>query len=51
MDYKELKKHIGHEIVCKHYEKVPFRYLDEVRIECKTCNEMLYYEIKRRNSD
>ena len=42
MTYKELKRHIGHEIVCVQYsatlnDKEP----QSVAIECETCNEVL----------
>ncbi len=36
-NYKELKEHIGHEIVCVGYGKD----IKNVAIECETCNEVL----------
>lgn len=34
--YKELKEHVGHNIVCVQYGNG-----DNVAIECETCNEVL----------
>ena len=35
-NYKELKRHVGHDIVCVSYGNE-----DNVAIECETCNEVL----------
>jgi hypothetical protein len=34
--YKELKRHIGHKIVCVQYGEG-----ENVAVECETCNEVL----------
>jgi hypothetical protein len=45
-NYEELKLHIGHRIVCKHYKGSGPDGLDEVTIECERCNEILYSEFE-----
>jgi len=45
--YKELKRHVGHKIVCVSYGNPPWKISDKnpicanVAIECETCNEVL----------
>lgn len=39
-DYKELRRHIGHRIVCVKYGK-PRCAPENVSVECETCNEVL----------
>lgn len=47
MDYKELKNHIGHEIVCVGYAlqdldtNTRIGEYQNVAIECETCNQVL----------
>ena len=36
-NFKELKRHLGHDIVCVSYGKP----INNVAIECETCNEVL----------
>ena len=41
-DYDDLKRHLGHKIVCISYVNGPNDQSPEnVAIECKTCNEVL----------
>ena len=46
MSYKQIKRHIGHEIVCVGYQlkdksgKVVTRW-ENVAIECDTCSQVL----------
>jgi hypothetical protein len=46
-NFKELKQHIGHKIVCVCYGNPPWKFDDKepicenVAIECETCNEVL----------
>lgn len=43
MNYENLRQHVGHKIVCRHYRRVdPI----EATIECETCQEILYSEFK-----
>lgn len=37
INYEDLKEHIGHKIVCVSYGKS----IENVAIECETCNEVL----------
>ena len=52
MEYKELKRHIGHIIVCVGYatktdaKKSKFQ---NVAIECETCNEVIISEDKNKS--
>lgn len=39
-NFRELKYHIGHQIVCVSYGS-DFNDPDNVAIECQTCNEVL----------
>jgi len=44
MDYKKIREHIGHEIVCVGYAgKADLKTgnWQNVAIECETCNEVL----------
>jgi len=38
INFEDLKAHIGHKIVCVSYEK---KEIENVAIECETCNEVL----------
>ena len=40
-NYEELRKHIGHKIVCVCYMKKGTIEPKNVAIECETCNEVL----------
>lgn len=46
--YDELKQHIGHKIVCVAYGNPPWKFddkeriIENVAIECETCNEVLF---------
>lgn len=42
-NYKELKAHVGHKIVCVTYGKPHSRPV-EATVECETCGEVLYSE-------
>ena len=37
INYEELKRHIGHTIVCVGYGKAP----ENVAVECEDCSEVL----------
>lgn len=44
MNYKELKKHIGHEITCVGYaqnDRIKKRNFQNIALECEDCNEVL----------
>jgi len=47
LDFEDLKRHVGHKIVCVHYHNPPWNIDDStplcenVAIECETCNEVL----------
>ncbi len=46
MDYKELKRHLGHDIECVAYDNQLKEYINpenpqNVSIECNTCSKVL----------
>lgn len=49
--FKELKRHIGHKIVCTFYGKGGLkRNMVNVSVECETCSEVLRSEDKEQES-
>ena len=40
--FKELKRHIGHRIVCVSYSYGKKNDIENVSIECETCSEVLF---------
>ncbi len=40
-NFKELREHIGHKIVCVKYQRHRDEPIYNVAIECETCNEVL----------
>jgi len=42
IDFNDLKRHIGHKIVCTYYSKThKLKDAVNVAVECETCNEVL----------
>ena len=40
--FKELKRHVGHKIVCVSYSYGEKNDIENVSIECETCSEVLF---------